>query len=205
MYHRMPALNHPARFYRAAHQKLRTLLVIATLLFLICHPNMETVARPPQYAFTDGHFDFGTDAFFGLGLYLWGLNTLGENFNVSSGFGIRLQQAHRLVTKGPFAYVRHPMYLGVMLAAWGGSFLYRTWTMLIFAVMMFGLIVRARREEEVLQVFGSSMNCKGAFLAGSLTLISYFGIRNTRIVKHKSKTVYDKFSMVKVCQFNYWL
>jgi protein-S-isoprenylcysteine O-methyltransferase Ste14 len=93
--------------------------------------------------------------FASLGLYLWGMRTLGENFNASSGFGVRLNQAHQLVTHGPYAVIRHPMYMGVILAFWGGLLLYRTWTMLICAIIMLGLIVRGRKEEEALaQVFG---------------------------------------------------
>ncbi len=93
--------------------------------------------------------------FLSLGLYLWGLLTLGVNFNASSGFGVRLHQAHQLMTRGPYIYIRHPMYVGVILAFWGGLLLYRTWTMLVFAVIMLGLIYRAHKEEEALtQAFG---------------------------------------------------
>jgi len=38
----------------------------------------------------------------------------------------------------------------VIGAGIGGLPLYRTWAMAIFAIMMFGLIVRARREEQTL-------------------------------------------------------
>jgi len=88
-------------------------------------------------------------------LYLWGLRTLGTMFAPSSGFGVRLHAGHRLIVSGPYAFVRHPMYLAVMLAAWGSLLLYQTWASLGFAVMMLGLVVRARREERVLaQEFG---------------------------------------------------
>jgi protein-S-isoprenylcysteine O-methyltransferase Ste14 len=93
----------------------------------------------------------------GLGLYLWGFFTLGAMFAPSSGFAARLQVESRLVTGGPFRYVRHPMYLAVMLSFLGGLLLYRTWTMLVFAVAMLGLVVRARREDRLLSaVFGDA-------------------------------------------------
>jgi len=83
-------------------------------------------------------------------LYLWGLRVLGAMFAPSSGFGVALFAGHQLITAGPYALVRHPMYLGVMLAAWGSLLLYRTWAVLGFSVIMLGLAVRARREERVL-------------------------------------------------------
>ena len=86
----------------------------------------------------------------GCALYLWGLRALGVMFGPSSGFGVALHAGHRLIDAGPYAHVRHPMYLAVMLAAWGSLMLYRTWATLAFAIMMLGLIVRARREERVL-------------------------------------------------------
>jgi protein-S-isoprenylcysteine O-methyltransferase Ste14 len=60
----------------------------------------------------------------GLGLALasaifaaWGMWTLG------AGYGIRLDlfEGHTLKTDGPFALVRHPMYLGIMLFHLGAA------------------------------------------------------------------------------------
>ncbi len=91
----------------------------------------------------------------GCGLCLWGLRSLGQMFAPSSGFGVRLNAGHRLIVSGPYARVRHPMYLAVNIAALGSVLLYRTWATLAFAVLMLGLVVRARREEYVLaQEFG---------------------------------------------------
>jgi protein-S-isoprenylcysteine O-methyltransferase Ste14 len=86
----------------------------------------------------------------GVGLYLWGYRTLGRWYGVSSSFGAALYQDHRLVEAGPYALVRHPMYLGVMLAAVGALLLFRTWAMLLYAPSAFSVIRRARQEEHLL-------------------------------------------------------
>lgn len=86
----------------------------------------------------------------GLILYLWAWMTLGRYYNVASGFGVRLFADHQLITEGPYAWVRHPMYLGFQLAAFGGVFLFKTWTMVFLFVNFLFLVIRARREEQAL-------------------------------------------------------
>lgn len=88
--------------------------------------------------------------FAGLALALWGRLTLGAMYNVSTSFGAQLYADHRLITHGPFAYVRHPMYLGILLTGLGGLLLYRTWTFVFVLLQFPALMIRARREEQAL-------------------------------------------------------
>jgi len=95
----------------------------------------------------------GTLLYFpGLALVLWGRLALGRLYDVSSGFGAQLYANHRLVTHGPFAFVRHPMYLGLLVAALGGLLIYRVWTLVFLVVNFLGLVFRARREEQILAI-----------------------------------------------------
>ena len=86
----------------------------------------------------------------GLALCLWGRLTLGRMYGVSSALGAQLYAGHQLVTHGPFAFVRHPMYVGILAAALGGLLIYRTWALVFAAVTFLGLVIRARQEERVL-------------------------------------------------------
>jgi protein-S-isoprenylcysteine O-methyltransferase Ste14 len=86
----------------------------------------------------------------GMSFALWGRLALGKNYFVSTGFGAQLFADHQLVTSGPFAIVRHPMYTGIILAALGSLLIYLTWTTLLFACFAPLTSVRARREEAAL-------------------------------------------------------
>ena len=93
----------------------------------------------------------------GLALVLWGRLALGRMYFVSTSFGAQLYPNHALVTYGPFAIVRHPMYAGLIAAAVGSLLLYLTWTALAFAIFAPFVMLRARREELVLSAeFGEA-------------------------------------------------
>lgn len=138
---------------RSARFALRpAVLLAATLLFILAGILLwRPLPIQPHLWIRIIMLSAGALLFFsGLGLYLWGMRSLGRMFGPSSGFGVRLLARHSLITTGPYAHVRHPMYLAVITTAIGCFLLYRTWAALVFAIIMFGLVVRANREERVL-------------------------------------------------------
>jgi protein-S-isoprenylcysteine O-methyltransferase Ste14 len=160
VYNILLAQSHPTGHTTgSAKQVLRTpYLVTASVIFIIVE-YMLWIPLPIQVPWPYRLLTLLVGAvvyFANLALYGWGLHTLGVNFNASSGFGVRLHEAHQLVTNGPYAYIRHPMYLAVIMVGWGGLLLYLTWAMLGFAVIMLGLIYRAHKEDQALaEEFGN--------------------------------------------------
>jgi protein-S-isoprenylcysteine O-methyltransferase Ste14 len=85
-----------------------------------------------------------------MALALWARLTLGKNYFASTGLGVQLFADHQLITNGPFAILRHPMYVGIILAGFGSLLLFTTWTTLFLACFAPLTMLRAWREEKVL-------------------------------------------------------
>lgn len=80
----------------------------------------------------------------GLLVCLWARVTLGKNW---SGI-VTVKERHELITHGPYAFVRHPMYTGLCLMFLG------TWLaigtlggLLGFAVLAYGFWIKLKQEE----------------------------------------------------------
>ncbi len=117
------------------------------LLYLLWKPLPVALPRPARAAATV----LGTLLYFpGLALFFWGRWAMGRMYNVSSATGARLYADHQLVTTGPFAVVRHPMYVAGALWEIGALLLYRKWATLVITLNIFSLVRRSRREEEAL-------------------------------------------------------
>ena len=86
----------------------------------------------------------------GLAFLLWARLTLGRMYFVSTAFGAQLFANHQLIKHGPYAIVRHPMYLGLIASAVGSLLLYQTWTTVAFAIFAPFILFRSHREEQAL-------------------------------------------------------
>ncbi len=91
--------------------------------------------------------------FVGSAFVLWARQSLGPMYGVSTSSAAQLRVSHQLIQRGPYARVRHPMYLGYWLLFAGALLIYRTWTPLALLVMCVPAFYRrARREEAALAV-----------------------------------------------------
>jgi len=82
----------------------------------------------------------------GIGFAIWARVNLGRNWSSRPA----VKEHHELVMTGPYAYVRHPIYSGIMLAALGTAL-----TSSVFGVGMFVFIsilfaLRINREERIM-------------------------------------------------------
>jgi len=103
----------------------------------------------------------------GIGLRAWSIATLGRFFQ----YRIRIQPGHRVVTSGPYRYVRHPSYTGIALVLTGIALASGdVWSLLAVAVLGgAGLAVRIRAEERQLtQALGAEYE---RFAAGRKRLV----------------------------------
>ena len=126
--------------------------LVTMLLFLgLCYAGWHPLPFQLHGAVQGWLFALGSLLYFpGMLFALWGRLELGQNYFVSSALAVRLFENHRLVMTGPFAIVRHPMYLGLTLAAVGSVPMYFNWTTLFLALFTPVLLMRASIEERVL-------------------------------------------------------
>ena len=87
-------------------------------------------------------------------LRIWPMFVLGRRF---SGL-VAIQSGHELVTGGPYRYVRHPSYLGMMLGLVGWTLVFRSSVGLIASALGLPLLIERIDAEEALLAshFGSA-------------------------------------------------
>jgi protein-S-isoprenylcysteine O-methyltransferase Ste14 len=88
----------------------------------------------------------------------WLLETSVRTLGQQLALPARLVEGHKLITIGPYAYVRNPIYTGMlgMLIATGLAI--EHWSALVAAVVIFaiGMVIRVRSEEKLLRAaFGA--------------------------------------------------
>jgi len=83
----------------------------------------------------------------GMALCVWARLKLGEYWSDK----VALKVEHRLIRKGPYARLRHPIYTGVLLAIAGTALAIGEWRGLVaLAVMTVNYLIKARREDRIL-------------------------------------------------------
>jgi protein-S-isoprenylcysteine O-methyltransferase Ste14 len=102
----------------------------------------------------------------GIALRQWAVWVLGRFFTVV----VRVDDGQQVVDRGPFRWVRHPSYTGLLLTFAGVGLAMGNWLSLAALVLLpaMGLIVRIRVEEQALL---SSLEGYRAYASGRRRLI----------------------------------
>ena len=84
----------------------------------------------------------------GSAVRLWAITTLGRWFT----YDVRITEGQPVVQTGPYRWVRHPSYTGVLLVLWGIGLTLGNWLSLVLIVVLptVGLVRRIRVEEAAL-------------------------------------------------------
>jgi len=83
----------------------------------------------------------------GAAIAIWARYCLGQFWSAQ----VTLKQGHQLIRSGPYRFVRHPIYLGVMLAVAGTALVIGEWRgLLAVFLVLLAHSYKARREEAFL-------------------------------------------------------
>ena len=89
----------------------------------------------------------------GISYAIWARIIIGTNW----GMPMTLKENPQLVTTGPYAQVRHPIYSGVLLAMLGSALAISLWWLVFFVVNAGQFLYAAKKEEQLmLQTFPDS-------------------------------------------------
>jgi len=84
----------------------------------------------------------------GIVLRQWSVALLGKSFTVD----VRVHEGQQVIDRGPYRFVRHPSYTGMLLTFAGIGLALGNWLSLacVLLVPLVGLVLRIRVEERTL-------------------------------------------------------
>jgi len=134
-----------------------TRLVLVLLAVALLWPSRFPIAVLNGRFLPPGVWCFWTGAavtLCGLFFSVWARHRLGRNWSQA----VTLKEGHELITSGPYALVRHPIYTGLLLAVLGCAIARGEWRGLVAFAMVFGELWQKLRLEEkwMREQFGES-------------------------------------------------
>lgn len=130
----------------SAPSRLARLLLIACAFALLWLPSVPPTLLNERFL-PSGSWCFWVGAAVtagGLLFSVWARRHLGKNWSQA----VTIKEGHELITSGPYALVRHPIYTGLLLAFVGCAVARGEWRGLLAVVLVFGALWHKLRLEE---------------------------------------------------------
>ena len=88
----------------------------------------------------------------GIGFAIWARRHLGKNWSAE----VTIREEHKLIRTGPYKYIRHPIYTGLLTSVVGTAIVVSEYRALVsLAIFLIGWTLKAKKEEAFLsQEFG---------------------------------------------------
>jgi len=126
----------------------RSTIIAIAVLFLLLFITRQTIPISAGSRLWSDSPAVGTVAVLatatGLIILLWARVILAGNWSAD----VVLKENHELVVRGPYRYVRHPIYTGIILMALGGVLLWGTTTALVLMCLLPAFLWRKLLQEE---------------------------------------------------------
>ena len=145
---RMAVVRKPIECEAVAHAVIRAVRSISLAAFLVVYavkpPWLEVLTVP----FPDWLRWIGVAlGLASLAFYAWSRATLGQEWSSP----LQLHENHHLVTTGPYAWMRHPIYSSLMLFMAGIALIAANWFLVAFLVVsIVDLALRMPKEEQMM-------------------------------------------------------
>jgi len=138
------AIEREGRAMFAVRVVLFFLLIAWLVLYAINPPWMGVLSAPFPGWLRWAGFAVGLA---GLALWMWTQAALGKEWSPQ----LQLRGEHHLVTTGPYARVRHPLYTAMLGWGVGVALVTANWVFVVLAVVVIvGMMARVPREEQMM-------------------------------------------------------
>ena len=137
--------------------RLRILQLLITFPAFFLLLSRDRYFGPLSHRFVPADLSLREAGFFitwiGVGIAIWARRHIGKNW---SGL-VTLKAGHQLICTGPYRWVRHPIYTGMLVGVLGTALVLGEWRgILAFALLIVAHTLKARREEALMvRHFGS--------------------------------------------------
>ena len=125
---------------------------LARLVSMVCAVALLSLPSVPLPLFNRRFLPLSPSCFWigaaitaaGLLFSVWGRRHLGKNWSQA----VTLKEGHELITSGPYALVRHPIYTGLLLGIFGSAVARGEWRGLLAVALVFGALWHKLTLEE---------------------------------------------------------